>query len=202
MKKVDILQTTLLVLAIMNAYVAMEYFLSMLAEIPKASSLYSGGFGEVITLLIITIALAAAVYLLIRYSRRIAEWLLKIDPEGDTEDTASLDLDRRTILFVLCVGIGLYVLIQASAYAIDDAYDLFKNKVTGTSALLAKRNYLVLELLRVTLGALLIYAAPNLTDFIEKKIAVRLKSQTPADPTDLPEPPPDLPAAPTDTQTS
>jgi hypothetical protein len=40
------------------------------------------------------------------------------------------------------------------------------------------RNYLILELLRVTLGCFLIYAAPSLANMIEKNIAVRLDGRS------------------------
>jgi len=180
MKKIDILQTTILVIAVMSAYSVMENILSTVSAFAQAFVPYSPGFGAAITQLIITIAVAIVVYLLIRYSRWIAGWLLKNDPDGDTEDTARWNVDRRTLIFALIIGIGLYTVIFALAYAINDFIDFFNLKVAANSGISVpnRRNYLILELLRLTIGAFLIYGAPNLTDFIEKTIAVRLKRHT------------------------
>ena len=195
MKKIDIIQTTILVIAILNAYTLVEFLLSTLSSISLAFYPYSGGVGDVIVKLIITLAVIGGVYLLIRYSRRIALWLLKADPEGDTQGEARWNVDRRTLVFALFIGIGLFMFSDATVYAIRDFYDLFKEKVASHTIMAPpKTNYLVLELLRVTIGALLIYASPTLTDFIEKKIAVRMKipaTEAISPETSDPEDPPD-----------
>lgn len=202
MKKIDIVQTTVLVIAVINAYSAVDYFLSLLPALAMAFNPISGGVADIMIRLIITIAMVVAVYLLIRYSRQIAVWLLKSDPESDEEDVARWNVDRRTLIFALIVGIGLYMLVFALSYAINDLYALFKYKAaTGYSTRTPpKTNYLVLELLRVTIGAFLIYASPNLTDFIEKNIAIRLKVATPE--ALAPDTPPDTMDADPDTQSS
>ena len=181
MKKIDIIQTTILVIAIMVGYSVVEFFLSLLAALPQIFSPYANGAGNLATRLIVMMLAAIATYLLIRFSRRIAAWLLKNDPDGDTEGAARWDVDRRTLVFALIIGIGLYTMVYALAYAINDLIDFFNLKVAVTSGRPApsRKDYLVLELLRLTIGAMLVYAAPNLSDFIEKTIAVRLKREAP-----------------------
>ncbi len=145
--------------------------------------------------LIPPILFSVACVLLIRNGRKYTAALLRMaqredieEEEGDAKaappDEATGDnpiewqLDRRNIVFVLFVGMGLYTLIQSSPYVIVDVFGLFRDKV-GADALRQGspgRASLIIELLRVTIGAFLVYAAPALTNFIDKTIAVRLDS--------------------------
>jgi hypothetical protein len=89
-------------------------------------------------------------------------------------------LDRRNIVFALIIGIGLYTLIQAAPYVIVHLFELFRNKVgpdmfrQGSPG----KTNLIVQLLQVTIGAFLVYAAPTLTNFIDKTIAVRLDGES------------------------
>jgi CRISPR/Cas system-associated protein Cas7 (RAMP superfamily) len=88
-------------------------------------------------------------------------------------------LDRSNIILVLIIGMGLYTLIQSIPFALNDLYEIFRDKIAAefVKEERPKRGILAVELLRVTIGAFLIYAAPSLTKFINKNIAVRLDSK-------------------------
>ena len=127
-------------------------------------------------LFFVCICPALASIILIRNGRRFAELIMKTDPEGSWEQPAYWDLDRRNVIFVVFIGTGLYTLIADVPSLLVHLYQLFAEKVSP--ALLrsteVNKNTLASDLLRITIGALLIYASPTLTNFIEKTIAVRL----------------------------
>lgn len=176
MKKIDLVQTTLIVIAVLNAYNALYAIIGLLAGISMASGL--DGQQALIAQFVLTVIVTGGVFLIIRYSRQIAAWLLKFDPEGDAEGSARWDVDRRALIFARLIGMGLFMLIESLPNLAEDLFYAFKSKVGHNAGPFApKENYLLLELLKAALGALLVYAAPGLTDFIEKSIAVRLKRQ-------------------------
>ncbi|HEY8967737.1 MAG TPA: hypothetical protein VIM64_01555 [Puia sp.] len=174
MKKIDLIHTAILIVAILAGYMAIQTVISALSFI----TFYHGdGLSDQLAYLTIAFLGPAIVCLvLIRNGRRLAELMLKDEPEGSWEQASYWDLDRRNIIFVLFVGIGLYTLIADVPSLLVHLYQLFAEKVSP--ALLRTMNVnkdtLAIDLLRVTIGALLIYASPTLTHFIESTIAVRL----------------------------
>lgn len=175
MKKIDLLHLTFLIVAILSGYSALQYavnFLSTLAFLnsPYGEYAYRGVFYPIMTIghIIITIVLVAN-------SRKYASMMLKEDPEGSWDQTSRWELDRHNIIFVLFIGIGLYSLIHAIGNLLSDCIELFSTRVDYTLAgHVPKKSYFVPDLLRLTIAACVIYAAPALTNFIENKIAVRL----------------------------
>ncbi|HEV9036723.1 MAG TPA: hypothetical protein VGQ51_08885 [Puia sp.] len=176
MKKIDIIQTTLIIIAVLNAYNALYTIIALVTEVPMVSG--PGGQQALIAQFLISALVTSGVFLIIRYSRPIAAWLLRFDPEGDAEGSARWHLDRRTLIFALFIGIGALMLINALPDVAADLFYAFKSKVSRSVEPFApNENQLLLQLLKVALGALIVYAAPGLTGFIEKSIAVRLKGQ-------------------------
>jgi hypothetical protein len=135
-----------------------------------------GGFQQTAYLFFICLCPLIASLVLIRNGRRLAELILKNEPEGSWEEASYWDLDRRNVIFVVFIGTGLYTLVADIPGLLVHLYQLFAEKVAP--ALLrtpdVNRTTLATDLLRITIGTFLIYAAPNLTNFIEKMIAVRL----------------------------
>jgi len=179
MKKFDLVHTTILIIAVLAGYSAMEYLFYLLSSLAYTGEAYHATrqFSErSVYFLIMIVLYAAACVFLVKNSRKYAGLLLKDEPEGSWEDASKWQLDRSNIILVLFLGIGLYVLVHALPYAVNDLYDLFKSKVDSSmfSQDSTKRDSLIIELLRIVVGALLVYAAPNLTQFIERTIAVRL----------------------------
>jgi len=182
MKKIDLIHTTLLIVAILTGYTALTYFLLLLSEVTFLSGPFSDLSMRFAYFAILTGLFSFACIILIRNSRRYASLILKDEPEGSWEDTARWNLDRRNLLLVLFIGIGLYTLIQAAAFLLYDGYHWFTTKVSGGFGMEtpdSRKTSVALELLRLTIGAFLIYAAPNLTNFIENNIAIRLQEENP-----------------------
>jgi hypothetical protein len=171
MKKSDLIHVTLVIVAILLGYSALEYLLGALSLFSRLADI-SGS--RIVYDLVLTALFAVACLALIRNSRKITEVLLKDEPE--TADASRWDLDRRNILFVLFIGLGTYILLQAVAYAISDLYDTFSNQVNpSTNDRVTIRNGLLIQLLRAIMGFLLIYGAGNLTNLIERTIAGKLR---------------------------
>lgn len=179
MKKVDLIHTTVLIVAILNGYSALQYVLSAITAATFTSTFYPSRnrLDETIGFLIIAAFFAVIAFVLIKNGRLYADLILKYDPEKESDDAPKFDLDRSHLLFVLFIGTGLYVMIQALPHALYNTWLLFSTKVSpANSEAPVGGNKIAVELLQVTIGALLIYAAPNLTNFIEKNIAARLNS--------------------------
>jgi hypothetical protein len=205
MKKIDLLHTTILIIAILCGYSALEQLLSLLSASFYISDIFvaTSGMGTVVSVALLQAALdTIACILLVRNGRRIAAYLLRkhqppvspqvTDPESSAAEAAGAEIsatddpdalqrnfDRRDILFVLFIGIGLYTLILYVPALLNELISVFRNQVKRDSmgfAIPPGKDDVLLNLLRVTVGALLIYAAPTLTNFIERTIAPRLDS--------------------------
>jgi hypothetical protein len=178
MNKTDLIHTTILIVGILCGYSALQSALYFLTSLTYSVDLYHlQGIASPLENLIPVALYSIACAILIRNGRKYATTLLNKDEDSFAEEAVEWQLDRRNIIFILFIGMGLYTLILAVPFVISDFFDLFKDKV-GASALItpAKKNYLVTELLRTTIGIFLIYAAPSFTNYIDKTIAVRLDS--------------------------
>ncbi|HZE83269.1 MAG TPA: hypothetical protein VE035_03125 [Puia sp.] len=183
MKKIDLVHTTILIIALLAGYSALEQLLALLSLLSYSTDLYymrggasQGAFYTVINMILY----AACCVILIRNGRRYAALILKDEPEGSWEDAAQLQLDRQNLIFVLLVGMGLYTLLQSIPYLFRDLFDLFREKIGADPFKATKPSSrpLIFELLRVTLATMLIYAAAPITNFINQHIASRLKGDS------------------------
>jgi len=179
MKKFDLVHTTILIVAILCGYSALRMVLDMLTGLLYITSIYGPSPFTFISVSLIQAAVfSIACFILIRNGRAYATALLRIDPveESSEDDAVEWQLDQRNILFVLFIGLGLYSLIQAIPPVLTQAYSLFKDKISTDFTKTPARDSIAIDLLRIVIGALLIYAAPTLTNFIDKTIAIRLDS--------------------------
>jgi hypothetical protein len=206
MKKIDLLHTTVLIVAILCGYSALQELLSILNVSFYYSDVFvSAGRTTIMPALFQTALYTIACIILVRNSKRIATYLLGNErpefdefledetaasagapaspapqtqtSEAEYPDNLEWHLNRRNILFALFIGLGMYTLIQYIPALLNDLVSLFKGEV-GSGALdlvrPRQRDHPILDLLHLTIGALLIYAAPTLTNYIEKTIAIRL----------------------------
>jgi hypothetical protein len=177
MKKFDLIHTTVLIVAILAGYSALQYIITAISVATFShsySNLNRNRLDEAIGFLVVAALFAAITFILIKNGRKCADLILKYDPETEFDDAPKFDLDRNNLLFVLFIGAGLYTMIEALPHALNNIWLLFSTKISpANSNALVDGNRIALELLQVTIGALLIYAAPNLTNFIENKIAAR-----------------------------
>ncbi len=173
MKKIDLIHTTILITAILAGYSAMEYLFYLGANLVYSISPYFS-FERMFYDLLMVVLFSIACAVLVKNGRKYAGLILKDDPEGSWDEAARLQLDRRNLLLVLFIGLGMYTLIQYLPYVLNDLFQLYRDKVSYglDKESNSKKTPLVIEFLRATLGAFLIYAAPALTDFIIKKTAV------------------------------
>jgi hypothetical protein len=179
MKKIDIIHTTILVVAVLSAWSALQTLITLLSMIAYATNMYlyqAEGLETVASYLILIGLYSAACIVLVRNGMKYAHLLLANEPEASWDDAPKWDLDRRNILLVLFIGLGLYIMVEALPALLKEAWLQFTAKVdSGTfRQRQAPRTDLAIDLLRVTIGAFLVYASPTLTNLIEKNIAIRL----------------------------
>jgi hypothetical protein len=162
MKKIDLLHTTILIMALLCGYSALQTTVTFLMVIGAATEIRDPGstwWSAFLGYLVEILAFIAAMIILVRNGRRYA----------------------GRLLFVLFVGMGLYTVIQALPYALQHLFELFQSKVSAfpgesEGTLRSAKHYLIYELLRITVGIALIYGVANLTNVIENSVAHRLKS--------------------------
>jgi hypothetical protein len=193
MKKLDLLHTTILIVAILCGYSALQsilYILTLLSDMDlyhlqaqdHASldvHLFLSATGSILPTIVQVALFSAACIILVRNGKKYAAAILqRAEPGAADENNVEVQLDRYNILFALFIGIGLYTLIQALPNALYHSFQQFTDKISNDlyKSLTPGKDRLIMEWLRVTIGALLIYAAPSLTNFIESTIAVRLDS--------------------------
>jgi small-conductance mechanosensitive channel len=181
MKKIDLIHTTILIVAILAGYSAISNAVSlvaMLAYMPASTYARDNVGSEVIIYLVIVALFAGISVILVRKGRNYASAILKNEPEGSADDPAQLVFSRQDIILVLLIGIGLYTLIQSIPYAITDLATMFKDKVANqfTPEPKSQTKTIAIELLKITIGIFIIYAAPALTNFINRRIAAQLDS--------------------------
>lgn len=179
MKKIDLIHTTILIVAVLAGYSALEHLFYLLASVAYSAGPYLY-FERLLYDALMVVLFSVAGGILVRNGRKYAGQILKDEPEGSWEEAARLPLDRRNLLLVLFIGLGLYTLIQAAPYVISDLFELYRDKVNPSVLKEGrpKTGSLLIELLRTTIGVFLIYAAPTLTDFVIKKIAVRAEGES------------------------
>jgi hypothetical protein len=179
MKKIDLIHTTILIVGILAGYSTLQYFFYLLGSIAFVRGTYTESYERMLYYIVMIVLFSLACGILVKNGRKYAGVILNDEPEGSWEEAAYLQLDRRNIVFVLFIGLGLYTLIQSVPYVLGDLFELYRSKISSGRAESGPKDApLIIELLRTTFGALLIYAAPALTDFITKKIAVRLDSES------------------------
>jgi hypothetical protein len=192
MKKIDLVHTTILIVAVLCGYSALQsifYILGVLSDVDLYRQrptdyasldihLFLSG-GNLLPTIIQVALFSAACIILIRNGKKYAAAILqRAEPGAADENSVGVHLDRYNIIFALFIGLGLYTLIQALPNALYHSFQQFAYKISNDlyKTLTPLKDHLIMEWLRVVIGALLIYAAPSLTNYIEKKIAVRLDS--------------------------
>jgi hypothetical protein len=176
MKKIDLVHTTILIVAILAGYQSIQYVIGLLSAVAFAAEadMFRRATSQFVYTMILAISFAVLCVILVKNGRKYATLLLKDDPEASWEDAPKWDLDRRNILFALLIGIGLYSLMQTIPNLLNDFYTVFSDKVGSNMEASSRKDALIIELLKSLIGFLLIYTAPTLTNIIEKTIAVRL----------------------------
>jgi hypothetical protein len=178
MKKIDLIHTTILIIALLAGYSAINTFISFISFSGYISDIFitdSKMQGPLVSGLLGMILLTASCILLIKNGRKLAEKISKNDPATDTDQTTNVQLDRHNLIFVLLIGMGLYIMIQSIPAALSDLFDLFQNKIV-TSVFrnrTPEKEKVIVQLLRITIGAFLVYAAPTLTNCIDRQRAAR-----------------------------
>jgi hypothetical protein len=175
MKKSELVFTTIIIVAILSGYSGIQHIFSLLSLGNDFGPHYPGdslGMGRMISLFLLSVLFSACCIVLVKRGRDITGALLKNEPD---EGIAQLPLDRRNLIFVLFIGIGLYTLVEAIPFAISDLIYFFKAAVGPISekGRVPKKDLFIVELLRVILGMFMIYAAPVMTNFIDNKIAAK-----------------------------
>ncbi len=171
MKKFDLIHTTILILAVMAAWSAVESFIHLLSNISFAGNQYYPTYEWVLYDLIASLSFSAAAVILVKNARKYTTVLLRDEPDDTQEDALRWKPERDNVLLALLIGIGLYTLIQAIPNIVAEIIHFFRTKVSN-HALLApapSRNDFIIWILKATIGAFLIYSAPALTAYINKK---------------------------------
>jgi hypothetical protein len=184
MKKIDLVHTTIIIIALMAGYSALQQILGLLSVVGYASdiflSLRGPDYGTIGLYLIALVMYVIICVVLIRKGRTFATTILKNEPELSLEDAAQVQLDRSNLIFVLLIGMGIYTIMESLPYLIKNLFELFRNRVATDLFRETKPSSqtIIIELLKITLGAFLIYASAPITNFIDKNIASKIKSDS------------------------
>jgi hypothetical protein len=170
MKKIDIIQTTIIIVGILVGYSAIQIILGLFTQIAYTQEL--GGPSVLFQYILFGALHAACSIVLISKSKKIS--LLIVD---ESDDSVQINISRTDIIFAMIVGIGLYTLIQPVPQVLTDIFFFFKNEVrsNGDTVIPSKKEAFAVELLRVLFGFFIIYGAPTFTNIITDKIASKIK---------------------------
>jgi hypothetical protein len=144
MKKFDLVHTTILIVAILCGYSALRLVLDMLTGLFLIAGMYGTSTLPFISAnLIQAVIYFIACIILIRKGRTYATAILRIGPaeKPSEDDSVEWQLDRRNILFVLFIGLGLYSLIEAIPPVLTQAYALFKDRISTRFCKTAGRGF-------------------------------------------------------------
>src|SRR5579872_3078728 len=106
MKKIDLLHTTILIMALLCGFSAIQTFVAFLGVIGAAPEIRDPGstwWSTFMSYLIEILALIAAMIILVRNGRRYAGHLLGNQERDQSEASPTLQVDRSDTLFVLFV---------------------------------------------------------------------------------------------------
>jgi hypothetical protein len=178
MKKIDLIHATILIIALLAGYSAINTFIALLSFSGYISDIFmseSRMGAPLVSTLVTVILLSGTCILLIKNGRKLAERILKNDPETASDQTSDIPLDRHSLIFVLLIGMGIYIMIQAIPATLSDLFDLFQNKIATDlfKHTTPDKEKVIVELLRITVGAFLVFAAPTLTNWIDRQSARR-----------------------------
>jgi hypothetical protein len=181
MKKIDLVHTGVLIIALMLGYSALQTLISFFSMAGYYSDVFfsskgmqSAGIPTLLSLLLLSGACAA----LVKYGRTIAEKILQNEPESVDGDQVAVHLDRHNLIMVVLIGLGVFTVLNPLPHFLVDIYELFRNKVTVDEfrTRTVDADTIAVELLKLTMGFFLIYAASPITNFIEKKIPAKTES--------------------------
>jgi hypothetical protein len=173
MRKIDLVHTTILIVAILTGYSAIVYLILALSTIANLSDfLYlRNSIGQRLAYyLVIAVLFAISCGILLKNGRKYALALLKDEPAGSWDDAVLWQLDQKHLLQVLFIGMGMYTLIQSVPFALDELYELFKDKIhpDPSKSMGGQKSSITIELIRIVFGAFLLYSAPALTRLFHK----------------------------------
>lgn len=173
MKKIDLVHTTILIVAILTGYSAVIYLIMALSAIADLSDLLylRNSIGQRLTYYLVIAALfAIACGILLKNGQKYAVALLKDEPSGSWDDAVLWQLDQEHLLRILFIGMGMYTLIQSIPFALDELFELFKDKIhpDPLKTMGNQKSSIAVELIRIVFGAFLLYAAPALTRLFHK----------------------------------
>jgi hypothetical protein len=181
MKKIDLVHTAILIIGLLAGYSALQTFIGFFSMAAYYSDIFYANRGmqnPVMPTLLIVLLFAGACAFLIRYGKKIAEKILQNEPGSSADETATVQLDRHNLIMVLLIGMGVFTLMDPLPHLLINLFELFRNKVTVDEfrTKSVDGNTIATELLKLTMGFFLIYAAPTITNFIEKKIPAKTES--------------------------
>lgn len=170
MKKSDLIHVTIKIVGILLGYSAISQLITLITMLGYLGGPYSY-FGIVISAFITCITLSIACYLLLRNAWKYTRLILKSEPELFDEEALPITLNKEELIYTFIVGLGLYLMAQYIPNAIANAYKVYSDTVNRDALSVKSGNAktdLIIELLRITVGAMLIYGARQLSEFIIK----------------------------------
>jgi len=177
MKKIELIQTTIIMVAILAGYSALQSLMSILSMIAFSKDLnymLENISGTIISYLLFAVFYGIGAVILIKKYKVIASSLM----DKEDENPGFINIDAKVIIFILLIGIGPYFLIQSVPHAISDLFFYFKKslKSYGDSIIDSKKDVLAVDLLRDVIGFIIIYASPSIANFINSNIAPKINT--------------------------
>jgi len=181
MKRSQLIEYGIITIGLVSGYKFLENIISVIFQLAYA---FKDDLIDRISLLMPPFVLLAAYgicfFILIRRSGQIATWL-----QGDSpNDHLAVKIDKKTLLYIVLIGIMTFSLITHVPKIIYYLYESFKNQVssrnlfTVTETVVSKSQF-VLSALQAIIALLAIYFARTITGwFIRSNPADELTFQS------------------------
>lgn len=173
MKRLDLVQLTIIVVGIFSAFfflISLPQFLFFLYS--WFSDGLKGGYymDTFFANIIITGSYLAAAFYCITKSKHFAEWICN---NGKLQASIDFTLNKVELLFVLFVGLGIYGLIKNLPTLLVNIFNLIKSKNSLSLFETGERptnSGILIQVFTVLLFFLLVYYAKAFADFFAAKI--------------------------------
>jgi hypothetical protein len=169
MRRVQLIQITILVVAIICGYKAVESLISTIIPLLFGFGSENQFFSFVLRFLVLTGIYTAAFFVLIRFNRPIADYIEREGrPDGISEDTpVALRVEQTNLFYVVLISLSLLTLIEVLPTIIMSIFQYFKNEI-GRLGTRADSDFKT-SALKLVIGVILLFAARPISLWLNKQ---------------------------------
>jgi hypothetical protein len=171
MKRLDLVQLTIIIVGIFSAFSCLEtlpsFFVYMIGWFDDGlAGSYSSRY-LVYTILLLALTLIFSIYI-IKYSKQIAEYLCN---KANMDAAINFSINKKELLYILFIAMGIYGLIKNIPPFLRDGYEKITQK--DVESVLSPRlptGNIYMEGITIGLYFLLMYYANVFSEFLAAKI--------------------------------